>query len=121
PAAGADWPWPGRCRGGATPDAGARPPSVHHFKLRPEAARMVALVADAQDLVALHVRGAVDRADHRAITAADRVQAVARLAAAGFRRVEPGWLGAVHVQFVVVDHAADEVGRAAYRGRVGVR
>src|SRR5690606_23728079 len=85
-------------------------PSVHFLQHGVETARVTAFVADPQHLGALQAGRAVDRAQHHAVAAAHGVQAVARLSAARFRRVMPGRLGAVHVHFVVVDHAAYEHG-----------
>src|SRR5690606_5571682 len=82
--------------------------SLHGLQLRLEASRITALVADAQDLARLQVRCAVDRAGNAAVATADGMQAVTGLSTPGLRRVMPGRLEVVQLEFVGVDHATDE-------------
>src|SRR5690606_41756011 len=90
-----------------------RPPvpsvALDFLQLHPEAAGVVALVADPGHLRVRGVRRAIDRAgDFPAGSHAQLAQAIARLAAATVLRVMDRGLARIQVDLGVVHYAADE-------------
>ena len=78
-----------------------------------ETARVIALGGDAFHFGIGKFRRGVHHVGDRAVAAADVVQAVARLAAAGVLQVMDRRLGTIQVEFAVVHRTADEKGSHA--------